>query len=223
MKVVAMMGSPLGMKGNTGPLLAGMIDGLKAAGAEVKLLEVGKLKIAPCNGCAKCHVTGKCVIKDDGDKVKQAMLDADGIVLASPNYINSVTAQMKAFFDRMSSPIHCQSFEGHYGTAVVTSGGLTSAQVEQYILGFLRNIGCWTVGSVGAAAFEITDPATRAKAVAAASALGGKLAAAIRDRETYPEQLQARQGMIERMKMLVTMHKNDWPHEYEYWKTQGRL
>ncbi len=223
MKIVAIMGSPRGMKGSTGPLLAGVVEGAKAAGAEVTLFELGKLKILPCTSCEACHRTGACVIKDDFEKVKKAMLAADGIVLASPNYITSVTAQMKALFDRCSSPIHCQSFEGHYGAAVVTSGGPESGTVEDYILGFLRAVGCWTVGSIGAEARDLFDEKMRAKAVAAASALGAKLAGAIRDKESYPEQLQAREGFRQRMKMLVTIRKNDWPFEYNYWKSLGRL
>ncbi|MFA6672147.1 MAG: NAD(P)H-dependent oxidoreductase, partial [Methanoculleus sp.] len=36
------------------------------------------------------------------------ILDADGIVLGPPNYIGSVTAPLKAVFDRMADAVHCQ-------------------------------------------------------------------------------------------------------------------
>ena len=52
------------------------------------------------------------------------MMDADGIVLGSPNYINQVTAQLKTVLDRMADSIHCQSFAGKYGCGVCTAGGL---------------------------------------------------------------------------------------------------
>ena len=223
MKIVAIMGSPRGMKGNTGALLAGVIQGCKAAGADVKTLSLAKLKVGPCVGCEVCHRTGKCFIKDDFERVKKEMLAADAIVMASPNYINSVTAQMKALFDRCSSPIHCQSFEGHYGAAVVTSGGPGGEEVGEYILRFLRSIGCWSVGSVGAEARHLVDEKMRPKALAAAAALGRKLCEAVRDGETYPEQRQALEGFRERMKMLVTTHEKDWPYEYGFWKSMGRL
>jgi len=35
MELVAILGSPHGMKGNTGKLLAGLLDGAKSAGADV--------------------------------------------------------------------------------------------------------------------------------------------------------------------------------------------
>jgi multimeric flavodoxin WrbA len=155
--------------------------------------------------------------------VKRAMLAADGVVMASPNYINSVTAQMKALFDRCACPLHCQAFEGRYGAAVVTSGGPGSDEVEQYILRFLRSLGCWTVGSIGAEARDVADEKTRVKALAASRDLGKKLAEAVRNAETYPEQTQARQGFFQRMKMLVALHKEDWPYEYKFWKSMGRL
>ncbi|WP_342771917.1 flavodoxin family protein, partial [Methanoculleus sp. UBA300] len=47
---------------------------------------------------------------DDFSGLYQTMLESDGIVLGSPNYINSVTAQTKTLFDRMADAIHCQMF-----------------------------------------------------------------------------------------------------------------
>jgi len=223
MKIVAIMGSPLGMKGNTGVLLDGVIAGCKSGGADVTLLELCRLNVGPCRGCGRCHVTGECAVRDDYAKVKRAMVEADGIVFASPNYITCVTAQMKALFDRCSSILHCQAFEGKYGIAVVTSGGPESKEVEEYILHFLRNLGCWTAGSIGAEARKIAAGKARDEAVAAAGELGKQLAEVIRDKKTYPEQAKARQVFFERMKMLVTMNKDQWPHEYGYWKSIGRL
>ena len=41
------------------------------------------------------------------------MMDADGIVLGSPVYINGVTAQLKTMIDRLADAIHCQMLEGN--------------------------------------------------------------------------------------------------------------
>ena len=138
------------------------------------------MDVKPCRGCGACHKTGQCVIKDDFKEVEDALLKADGIVLASPNYIFSVTAQMKALMDRCSCPIHCQAMEGKYGAAVVTSGGSGSDEVEGYLLRFLRALGCWTVGSVAAEAGEIEGKSGQGGRFGEARDLGARMVEAIR-------------------------------------------
>ena len=175
MNIVTVIGSPHGMKGNTGQLLSRVEESLKASGAEVTQFDVTRLDVKPCRGCGSCHKTGQCVIKDDFKQVETALFKADGIVLASPNYIFSVTAQMKALMDRCSCPIHCQALEGKYGAAVVTSGGSGSDVVEGYLLHFLRALGCWTVGSVAAEAHEVEGRSGPGGRFGEAGALGARL------------------------------------------------
>ncbi len=223
MNIVAILGSPHGMKGTTGTLLAGAISSAEAAGAETKTFLLSEMTVKPCHGCDACHRTGECSIKDDFKTLKTAMLAADGVILASPNYITSVSAQMKAVFDRCCGPLHCQAMQGKYGAAVVTSGGAESEVVEKYMIEFLRIMGCWTVGSVGAGAQQIMDEKSRAPKLKTAAALGARLVGAIRDKKRYPGQVAVQRAFYERMKMLVTMRKDDWAYEYKYWKSLGRL
>ncbi|NSW57094.1 MAG: flavodoxin family protein [Armatimonadetes bacterium] len=218
MKAVAIMGSPHGMKGNTAKLLEPMLEAMKEAGAEVETLLLGKLKVAPCVGCDACHKGGKCAINDDFDQVLQAILDADMIVLASPNYIFSVSAQMKALFDRCCGPIHIQQFAGKFGAAVVTSGGGGCTEVEDYMLRFLRMAGAWTVGSTGAEAFKLMDPSQAPQAVEAARELGRKLVAAVQSGEPPADQVEEHEQTAQFMRQIVSMRKDDWQYEYEYWQ-----
>jgi len=51
------------------------------------------------------------------------IMNADGVVLGAPNYINSVPAPMKALFERLSDAIHCQMLTGRFGCSVCTTGG----------------------------------------------------------------------------------------------------
>jgi multimeric flavodoxin WrbA len=223
MNIVAILGSPHGMKGTTGALLSGVTSSAGAAGAEIKTLLLSEMTVKPCNGCDACHRTGKCSIKDDFTTVKAAMLAADGVILASPNYITSVSAQLKAVFDRCCGPLHCQAMQGKYGAAVVTSGGTESEVVEKYMIEFLRTMGCWTVGSVGAEAWKMMDEKARAPKLKAAAALGARLVGAIREKKRYPGQVAGQRAFYERMKTLVTMRKDDWAYEYKYWKSLDRL
>jgi len=223
MNIVTIIGSPHGMKGNTGRLLSSVEESLKASGADVTQFDVARMDVKPCRGCGSCHKTGQCVIKDDFKTVEAAMLKADGIVLASPNYIFSVTAQMKALMDRCSCPIHCQALEGKYGAAVVTSGGSGGDVVEGYLLRFLRALGCWTVGSVAAEAHEVEGKSGPGGRFGEAGDLGNRMVAAIREGQTFADQESERAAFFGRMKALISMHKEDWPHEYRYWKSLGRI
>ena len=78
-------------------------EGAKEAGHEVEVLHVGKMKIGGCMGCEYCHTKGegKCIQKDDMEKVMAAYLDADMIVYASPVYYFDVTAQLSAAMQRV--------------------------------------------------------------------------------------------------------------------------
>ncbi len=78
-------------------------EGAKSAGHEVEMLHVGRMKIAGCLGCEYCHGKGegKCVQKDDMEKVLPAYAESDMVVFASPIYYFDVTAQLSAAIQRM--------------------------------------------------------------------------------------------------------------------------
>jgi len=223
MKLVAVIGSPNGMKGNTGKMLQAALDGAKEAGATVQVFSLADKPVKPCRGCSVCHVKGKCPIKDGFADIRDAMLAADAIVLASPNYIFSVSAQMKALLDRCCGPLHCQGFVGKYGAAVVTSGGTGGEEVCQYMLRFLRAMGCLTVGSTAATAREVGDPASRQRVLDAADALGRDLVSAVKEQRKFPEQAQEREVFFARFKGLMAARRTEWPYEYEHWQKQGWL
>jgi multimeric flavodoxin WrbA len=161
MKVVAVLGSPHGMTGNTGRLLEPLLDAVRQRGAETQVFSLAELEVGPCRGCDVCHRTGSCHIKDDGDTIKAAMAGADGVVLASPNYVFSVSAQMKALFDRCCGAIHCRGLSGTYGAAVVTAGGGGSEGVISYIGQFLLATAAWMVGGVAAEGAHLVEARPR--------------------------------------------------------------
>jgi multimeric flavodoxin WrbA len=221
MKIVAILGSPHGTHGTTGKLLDAVLKSAERAGAMVVCLPLSDYEVGPCLACDACHKTGTCPVHDHFPELKNALQHADGIVLASPNYMFSVSAQLKALMDRCCGAIHCRAWLDKHAAAVVTSGGPASGEVEQYLVRFLRAMGCWTVGSVGAAAPQLADAS--AGAFKQAADLGARLVAAIRQHEAYPDQTAERAAMHERMKQLITMRQADWPFEYEYWKSHGWL
>jgi multimeric flavodoxin WrbA len=102
MKVVAFNGSSR-KGGNTAILVNYVFEELKKEGIETELVQFAGKKISGCNGCRKCFENKDklCVIKDDiiNDCIGK-MVEADGIILASPIYFADITPEIKALVDR---------------------------------------------------------------------------------------------------------------------------
>jgi multimeric flavodoxin WrbA len=98
-KVLGIYGSPR-KGGNTDLILDRILEGSRAAGAEVNSIYVRRLKLDGCLECGSCEDTGECVIKDDMQSVYPLFQEADIIFLASPNFFYNVTGQVKLLIDR---------------------------------------------------------------------------------------------------------------------------
>lgn len=99
MKILAVVGSPR-KKGNTSFLVQEAIRSFTKENIETEIVFLRDYDIKDCIGCEGCRDTLECVIKDDMQKLYPKILEADGIILASPTYYYNVTAHMKAFIDR---------------------------------------------------------------------------------------------------------------------------
>lgn len=106
MKITVLAGSP--RKVNTKAMVEAFKAGAEEAGHEVTVVNVGKMKIAGCLACEYCHTKGegKCVQKDDMEKVYPALMECDALVLASPIYYFTMTAQMQAAIQRIYAIDH---------------------------------------------------------------------------------------------------------------------
>ncbi|MEI7816468.1 MAG: flavodoxin family protein [Desulfuromonadales bacterium] len=217
MKILAIIGSPRGMQGNTGRLLQEVLAGVEATGAEMEILSLKTLSIQPCAACDVCHKTGVCNIKDDYEFVKEKLLACDGFLLASPNYIFSVTAQMKALFDRCNGLIHCMGLEGKYAAMVETSGGGEDEEVLAYMSRFVNTLGANTVGCVGTAIAGVRTFPNEEKLFADARRLGLNLCQSIKNKRVYAGQDIFREEFKLRMSGLVDRMQKYWPFEREYW------
>ena len=97
--VLVFKGSPR-EKGNSSILAEKAAEGAKAAGAEVECFILHNLDIRPCDACDICQETGVCVLKDDMQSLYPKLENADAIVIASPIYWFTISAQTKLFIDR---------------------------------------------------------------------------------------------------------------------------
>lgn len=100
--IVAIYGSPR-RKGNTATLVKAAVAGARASGARVEEFFLRDMRISPCLEIYGCKKTGKCVIKDDFQRIQDALLKADGLILGSPIFFYSVSAHTKALIDRHQS------------------------------------------------------------------------------------------------------------------------
>lgn len=217
MKILAICGSPRGNKSQTKALTETALEAARALGAETELFDLSRSRLEFCRACEACHQQPGCVLKDEGPRIMAQMLAADGLVLASPVYLNQVTAQLKALLDRSSHFVHCLRLTGKYLAVVTTSGGGGGADVQAYLKKYGNTVGAQCVGGVDARV--PLQPAD----LAAASALGAGLAAAIRDRRPYPDQLQAIESQKRYFGALIAARKEQWGYEFRHWKDQGWL
>ena len=99
MKIVGILGSPR-KGGNTETLLDLALEEAQGKGTLTEKIALRDKAIAPCDGCLRCFKAGKCTTQDDAQEVYQAMLEADGIIWATPVYFWSMTSQTKTMMDR---------------------------------------------------------------------------------------------------------------------------
>jgi multimeric flavodoxin WrbA len=103
MKVLAVMASPR-IKGNSDILLDEAIKGAQSAGAVVEKIVLDKLKITPCKELYTCLKDGTCPLRDDMTALYDKILATEAIIIATPIFFYTVSAQLMAFISR------CQAF-----------------------------------------------------------------------------------------------------------------
>jgi len=121
-RVLGIVGSPR-VGGNTERLVAEALEAAEEDGAETELLRLADKEVKPCDACLSCRETGECRIKDDFKPVFDKMVEADGIILATPVYFGSATPQIKALIDRAGylSGARGRVFENKAGGAMVVA------------------------------------------------------------------------------------------------------
>ncbi|MBR1550340.1 MAG: flavodoxin family protein [Bacteroidales bacterium] len=94
---------------NTAAMLQKVAEGAASVdGVEVETVRLYGLDYKGCMSCMACKVKGRalqvCKFRDALTPVLEAIAEADGLVLGSPNYFGEVTAQMRAFLERLAFP-----------------------------------------------------------------------------------------------------------------------
>ncbi len=219
MKIAAVVGSPRGMRSRTRRLTGFVLAGAEEAGAEIDLIDLADLQIVPCTACSSCSLDGTCVFADDFSAAYDRMLDADGLVLASPVYVDNVSGQMKVFIDRLADAMHYQVFAGKYGCGIATTWSSGGDAVAGYLNHVLNYLGATAIEGMSVALGD--DPGAIDRAEPAARDLGRRLVLAVRDRPRYPDQEAEMADNRECFAGIVRANRDWRPGEYERWVREG--
>lgn len=217
MKVLLISSSPHKEKSRTFILAQEVLKGLPEE-AETEIIHLSNFNVSFCKHCEICHKDIlKCPLPDKVNSILEKMLDANGIILASPNYINQVTASMKALLDRSSHFIHCKRLLGKYFVGIVSSGSGKSQEVLDYIAYYGHTCGAQYSGGVSAAATSVGEK------IEEAANLGTKLTKDIREKKNYPKQMDLIESGMQHFKKIIEARKKEWVDEYQYWRNMGWL
>jgi len=219
MKILAIHGSPRTLRSTTRQLVSLVLTGAAEAGAETEMIDLCDLHITPCTACEGCSFNGICVFDDDMPALVERMKEADGIIFASPVYIDNVSGQMKVFFDRLADAIHYQILSGKFGCSVATthtSGGDEVVAYQNHVLNYLAVV---FVGGISVATGG--EGGTIDAREADARALGRKLADAIADGFSDPEQEAEIADNREFFKDIVVENHDLRTEEYDRWVRLG--
>jgi multimeric flavodoxin WrbA len=101
-KVLILIGSPR-KKGSTAVLAQEAARALHDIGVATEMLFLDEVSMRGCQACYWCkkHDIAECAVKDGMQDLHRKMKECDGIIVATPIYFGTVTAQTKLWLDRM--------------------------------------------------------------------------------------------------------------------------
>jgi multimeric flavodoxin WrbA len=158
------------------------LSAVEELGVATDLVSVAALQIAPCTGCEACHDSGECVIRDDMDLLYSKMLASNGLVIGTPVYFWSASAQAKGIIDRTYALRYPdRRLKGKVGGAIAVAGRRGCMQalslINAFFLGQEMRVAGLGVAGYGNAMGEIEADA---RAINDARELGRRVAGLLR-------------------------------------------
>lgn len=195
-KVVGVISSARDASFSAGMVKAAL-EGAKAAGATVDIIELPKKSIGFCTGCLKCLKAGECWKDDDFKTVKRQLTEAQGIIWGAPVYGGAPNAIMKNLIDRLGMlEVTTSSLGKKYmaGIAAAKSAGTArrvARELSRFGIGgtFARSYSSGYLGEGFSKGRELDE-----RAIKNAQKLGAALAGDIKNRRRY-----AMQGLLKRI------------------------
>jgi multimeric flavodoxin WrbA len=115
MKVCGIVGSPK-KNGNVDLLVSQVLQGARSQGAETSKIHLNELSVKPCQSCGVDPCPNFCLFDDDMNVVYEVLDSCDVIVVGSPVYFDTVSAQTKLMIDRCNCLMpYVKRSDGTYG------------------------------------------------------------------------------------------------------------
>lgn len=160
-KVLILSSSPR-RNGNSDLLCNEFMRGAAEAGHQVEKIFLKDKHINYCTGCSVCSMYGKpCPQKDDAAEVVEKMIAADVIVMATPVYFYTMSAQMKTLIDRCCARyLEIKNKEFYFIIAAAEESvpmmertidgfrGFLDCLEEPKECGTIYGVGAWKVGEI---------------------------------------------------------------------------
>ena len=127
MKVVLINGSPH-RNGNRFIALSEVAGALEKEGVQTEIIQLGIKAVQGCIACNKCAELGHCVFQDTlYNQVREALQEADGIVVGSPVYYAGPNGALCALLDRVFySCSELLAYKAGASVAVCRRGGASA-------------------------------------------------------------------------------------------------
>jgi multimeric flavodoxin WrbA len=87
-------------QGSTDILVERILQGAQSKNHKTRFYRLNEMNILPCQACGKSPEPESCFFHDDAYMLFEQIAKSDSVVLGSPIYFDSVSAQTKAFIDR---------------------------------------------------------------------------------------------------------------------------
>ncbi len=97
--LLGICGSPV-LGSSTEILIREILRGAESVGATSDYISLNELDIMACQACGQSPDDGYCFFNDGMDEIYEKFDQCDAIVVGSPIYFDSVSAQTKLFIDR---------------------------------------------------------------------------------------------------------------------------
>lgn len=128
MLIVGICGSP--RQQATEHVLKEALRMLEEQGFETRFWTVRGKWVDHCAHCDHCLKEKECVVQDDVQELYALLIEAQGIIFASPVYNGGVSSQTKAIMDRMRAVVAEDKnfFRGKVGMGIAVGGDRAGGQ-----------------------------------------------------------------------------------------------